>query len=631
MSARFPRPPRKKLQTSQVLRDLRELVWPRRKLLLLGLALVFVKSAAGLVLPGSTKFLIDNVVSKGQRELLLPIAAVVGGAVLVQAVSQFILTQVLSTSAQRLIADMRMRVQQHIGRLPVRYYDANKTGALVSRIMSDVEGVRNLIGTGLVEFIGGLFTATIAFFLLLKINVTMTIVGLVFISAFGFIMKKAFGRIRPMFRERGAINAEVTGRLTESLGGIRVVKGFHAEDREATVFASGAMRLFENIRKTLLAQSIIGLASTVLMGVMSITVMIVGSRMLLAKTMTLGDFFAYTLYMGFMVAPVFQVVGIGSQLTEAFAGLDRVHEVLVELPEDVDPMRTRLIDAIEGHVRFEDVSFEYEAGKPVLQNISLNAVPGTSTALVGPSGSGKSTLIGLVAAFAKPTRGQVFVDDVDLASARLDSYRSQLGVVLQDNFLFDGTIRENVLFGRPTASEEEFSRAVQIARVDEFALRFEHGYETVIGERGVKLSGGQRQRVAIARAILANPRILILDEATSSLDTESEALIQEGLAALMMGRTSFVIAHRLSTIRSADQILVLEDGRIAEQGTHEQLLRSGGRYFELYMKQAGVEANRFINPGEAETVPEETAPALAGENGERQASLSEAARNLLGL
>jgi len=619
--------PRTKLQASHIYRDLRDLVWPRRNLFVVGLVLVFINRAAGLVLPGSTKYLIDDVVQKHRQELLIPIVAAVGVAVLIQAVTSYSLIQLLSTSAQRLIADMRIRVQEHIGRLSVRYYDGNKTGALVSRIMSDVEGVRNLVGTGLVEFIGGLFTAVIAFGLLLKINATLTLVALGFLLIFGLILRKAFTSIRPIFRERGKINAEVTGRLTESLGGVRVVKGFHAEAREAAVFEAGALRLFENVRKSLFATSVIGLASTLLMGIVSVTVMIVGGRLLLAGTMTIGDFFAFTLYLGFMVAPVFQMVGIGTQITEAFAGLDRMHEVLAEQPEDVDPVRTVSLERIQGNVRFENVTFEYEPGKPVLHGITLDAPSGAVTALVGSSGSGKSTLIGLVAAFAKPTTGSVCVDGIDVATVRLDSYRSQLGVVLQDNFLFDGTIKENILFGRPSATDDDVLIAAQIARVDEFALKLDNGFDTIVGERGVKLSGGQRQRVAIARAILADPRILILDEATSSLDTESEAMIQEGLGALMKGRTTFVIAHRLSTIRSADQILVLEEGVIVERGNHRELLARSGRYFDLYMRQAGLEANRFINPGEKEPEPDvETAE----KRGETREGVGEVARDLLG-
>src|ERR1051326_54827 len=619
--------PKPKLKASHIWRDLSTLMWPRRKLFILGLILTFINRAASLVLPGSTKFLIDDVIQKHRQDLLTPIIAAVALAVLVQAGTSYVLIQLLSTSAQRLIAEMRIRVQQHIGRLPVRYYDANKTGALVSRIMSDVEGVRNLIGTGLVDFVGGLFTAVIAFVLLLKINIVLTFLALGFVTIFGLILRKAFQSIRPIFRERGKINAEVTGRLTESLGGVRVVKGFHAEDREAAVFEAGAFRLYENVRKTLIAGSVISFASTLLMGVVSITVMIVGGRLILSGRMTIGDFFAFTMYLAFLVAPVFQMVSIGTQITEAFAGLDRMHEVLEEQPEDVDPNRVVRLDRIRGNVRFESVTFEYEQGHPVLHGVTLEVIPGTSAALVGSSGSGKSTLIGLVAAFAKPTSGTIFIDDVDLSTVSLDSYRSQLGVVLQDNFLFDGTIKDNILFGNPSASEEEVLRAASIARVDEFALKLENGLDTIIGERGVKLSGGQRQRVAIARAILADPRILILDEATSSLDTESEALIQEGLAALMAGRTTFVIAHRLSTIRSADQILVLEHGQIIERGTHAQLFALGGRYFDLYTRQAGLEANRFLNPGEK-------GPVADVESGEerkgRREGLGEVARDLLG-
>jgi ABC-type multidrug transport system fused ATPase/permease subunit len=620
--------PKKPLKASHVFRDVRELIWPRRRLFALGLVLVFINRAAGLVLPGSTKFLIDDVVQRRRQELLLPIAVAVGAAVVVQAITSFILTQVLSASAQRLIAEMRIRVQQHIGRLPVRYYDVNKTGALVSRIMSDVEGVRNLVGTGLVEFIGGIFTGVIAFVLLLRISAPLTFLALGFLSVFGVILQRAFRSIRPIYRERGKINAEVTGRLTESLGGVRIVKGFHAEAREAAVFETGAMRLFENVRRTLFASSMISFASTLLMGIVSITVMVVGGRMILSGRMTIGDFFAFTLYLGFLVAPMFQMVSIGSQMTEAFAGLDRMHEVLEEQPEDLDAERVIQLSRIEGNVRFENVSFEYEPGKTVLRNISLDAVPGAVTALVGSSGSGKSTLIGLVAAFAKPVGGRVWVDGIDLSTVSLNSYRSQLGVVLQDNFLFDGTIKENILFGRPNAPDEDVVRAALIARVDEFASKLEKGLDTVVGERGVKLSGGQRQRVAIARAILADPRILILDEATSSLDTESEAMIQEGLAALMAGRTTFVIAHRLSTIRGADQILVLEQGEIVERGTHSELLSQRGRYFDLYTRQAGLEANRFINPGEKEPDPEVVIPAkLDGQRG----ALTDVAGDLIGL
>ena len=596
---------RKKIPPRQALKEFRDLIWPRRGALAMGLGLVIINRLAGLVLPGSMKFLIDDVIAPANAGLLIPLVSVVGVAVLVQAVTSYSLAILLSVSAQRLIADMRIKIQAHVGRLSVRYFDANKAGGLVSRVMSDIEGVRNLVGTGLVQFVGGVITAVVAFVILMTINATLTLISVGFLAVFGLILKRAFRTIRPVFRERGKIRQEVSGRLTESFGGIRIVKGFHAEKREADTFSRGAMRLFENVKKTLTATAMVSLAATVLMGVVSVTVMMVGARLIMSNAMTVGDFFAYTLYMGFMVAPVVQIVSIGSQITEAVAGLDRVREVLQETPEDVDPNRTRSLDEMRGEVIFDGVSFEYEKDTPVLRNVSLQSAPGTVTALAGSSGSGKSTLIGLVSAFANPVAGTIRVDGVDLSTVKLESYRSQLGVVLQDNFLFDGTIRENILFGRPDATPEALEDAARIARVDEFALKMEKGYETIIGERGVKLSGGQRQRVAIARAILADPRILILDEATSSLDTESEAYIQEGLAALMRGRTTFVIAHRLSTIRSADQILILEDGEIVERGDHQELITRRGRYFELYTRQADLEANRLINPGETDPEVEE--------------------------
>jgi ABC-type multidrug transport system fused ATPase/permease subunit len=595
----------RKLKPASVRRAFLDFVWPRKGLLGVGLVLILINRASDLVIPAASKYLIDEVVQKRNLSLLTPIASVVGAAVLVGVVSGFLLTQLLSKNAQLLIAELRIKVQQHVGRLPLRYYDATKTGALLSRIMSDVEGVRNLIGTGIVEFLGGILTAIAAFALLLAINAKLTLAVLLFLIVFAFVITRAFVYMRPVFRERSVIHAEVSGRLAESLGGIRVIKGFHAERREAATFAGGAMRLFENVKKTLTATSLTLVAAKLVIGIVSLIVMVVGGRMIVGGTMTMGDFVAFTLYLAMLVAPMFQIVNIGSQLTEAFAGLDRTHEVLAETPEDVDPQRTRILEKIRGEVRFECVWFEYEAGKPVLRGVSLEARPGTVTALVGSSGSGKSTLISLVAAFAKPTRGTVLVDGVDLATVKLESYRSQLGVVLQDNFLFDGTLQENILFGRPDASHEEAMKAAEIARVDEFALALEKGYRTIIGERGVKLSGGQRQRMAIARAILADPRILILDEATSSLDSESEAMIQQGLAALISGRTTFVIAHRLSTIRSSDQILVLEGGVIVERGRHAELLAGGGRYSELYTRQAGIEENRFLNPGEKEPATEE--------------------------
>ncbi len=492
--------------------------------------------------------------------------------------------------------------------------------------MSDVEGVRNLVGTGLVEFAGGLMTAVIALVVLMRISYKMTLVTAAFVLLFSFALKYAFQSIRPIFRERGKINAEVTGRLTESLGGVRVVKGYHAEEREANVFSGGVQRLLDNVIKSLTAMSFMSLSATVLMGVVGAVVMFVGARQIAAHSMTLGDFMTFTAFLAFLVAPVFQVVGIGTQLTEAFAGLERTREVLGERPEDLDPKRTRTIDKISGEIEFADVGFAYDPGKPVLFDVSFRARPGTVTALVGSSGSGKSTIISLIAAFHDPNEGEVTVDGVDLSTVRLDSYRTQLGVVLQDTFLFDGTIEENIAFAKPNATKEEILEACRIARVDEFAQKFEKGYDTIVGERGVKLSGGQRQRVSIARAILADPRILILDEATSSLDSESEAMIQEGLRYLMKGRTTFVIAHRLSTIRRADQILVVEGGRIVERGNHEELYSLKGRYWDLYTRQHGIEANLFLAPGEGDKI-EENGSAKAA----REASgLTEAMRLLQG-
>ena len=583
--------------------ELRALVGPRRNLLLLGLVLIAINRVTGLVLPATTRYVIDDVIGKRRVDLLLPILGAVVGATVVQALTSFALTQTLSKAAQKLIADLRRRVQAHIGRLPVAFYDANKTGNLVSRIMTDVEGVRNLVGTGLVEFLGGLLAAAVALVLMLRISPVMTGVTVFTSLTFAFVLFRAFATMRPIFRERGKIQGEVTGRLTESLGGVRVVKGYHAEAREEAVFSSGVGKLLENILKTLTATSALSLASTLLLGIVGAAVLYVGTRQILAGSLTVGGLFTYTMLLGFLIAPVFQVVAIGTQLTEALAGMERTQEILHERPEDVDPRRTVALGRVEGRVAFEDVTFSYDGVREVLGGISFRSEPGTVTALVGPSGSGKSTIIGLIAAFHAPARGVVTVDGVDLSTVRLDSYRSQLGVVLQDTFLFDGTIRENVAFSRPEASEEDVLSACRLARVDEFAEQFEEGYETIVGERGVKLSGGQRQRVSIARAILADPRILILDEATSSLDSESEALIQEGLAHLMKGRTTFVIAHRLSTIRRAEQILVVEAGRIVERGTHASLYAAHGRYYDMYTRQHGVESNLFLAPGEGDKVP----------------------------
>ena len=595
----------------KLLPDVWALIRPRRGILALGLLLMGINRVSGLVLPASTKYLVDDVIGKRQIHLLTPLVLIVLAATVVQGLTSFSLTQLLSKSAQRMIAELRCKVQEHILRLPVAFYDANKTGALVSRIMSDVEGVRNLIGTGLIEFAGGLMTAVFALIILLRISVTMTAVAFTILLLFGVGLNKAFKVIRPIFRARPKINAEVTGRLTESLAGVRVVKGYHAEEREEKVFAAGVKRLLDNVLKALTASSLMSLSAAGLTGIVSAIIIFLGARQILSGAMTLGTFLTYTIFLGLLVAPVFQIVGIGTQLTEALAGLERTREILSERPEDEDPGRAVGLDHIRGQVVFENVTFAYDSSKPVLYDIGFQSETGTVTALVGPSGAGKSTIIGLIAAFYVPTSGRVAVDGVDLANVRLDSYRKQLGVVLQETFLFDGTIRENVAFARPDASEDDILAACRIARVDEFADTFEKKYDTVVGERGVKLSGGQKQRVSIARAILADPRILILDEATSSLDSESEALIQEGLRYLMGGRTTFVIAHRLSTIRRADQILVLEGGRIVERGTHESLYAAGGRYYELYTRQHGLEANLFLAPGEVAAEPEESAtPAI---------------------
>jgi subfamily B ATP-binding cassette protein MsbA len=588
-----------------VLPLLKDLIRPRRGLLFLGFLLMVVNRLCGFVLPTSTKFLIDRVINGHQVKILPWLVSAVLLATLLQGVTSFVLTQLLSKEGQRLIAQLRKQVQNHVGRLPVAYYDANKSGVLVSRIMTDVEGIRNLMGTGLVEFAGGILTAFGSVFILLYVSPLLTGLALLFISLFALTMGKAFKRIRPIFRERGKINAEVTGRLTESLAGVRVVKGYHAEAQEATVFSGGVQRLLENVMRSLTAISLMSLSAVVLMGVVGATVMWFGANEILTGKMTVGDLTLFVSVMAFLVAPIFQVVGIGTQITEALAGLDRTQEVLSERPEDQDTKRTQEIGPLTGVVTFENVNFSYDPGKPVLNDVSFDSQPGTVTALVGPSGSGKSTIISLVAAFHEPTEGVVRVDGSDLSTVRLDAYRTQLGVVLQDTFLFDGSIRENVAFARPSATEDEILEACRIARVDEFAEKFEKQYDTIVGERGVKLSGGQRQRVSIARAILANPRILILDEATSSLDSESEAAIQEGLAYLMKGRTTFVIAHRLSTIRRAEQILVVEDGRIVERGTHESLYALEGRYHDLYTRQHGLDANLFLAPGEGDAVPSE--------------------------
>jgi len=611
--------------------DVWALIKPRRGLLALGFVLMAINRLAGLVLPASTKYLVDNVISKRQIQLLTPIVLAVLTATVVQGLTSFTLTQLLSKSAQKMIAELRRQVQAHIGRLPISFYDANKTGALVSRIMSDVEGVRNLIGTGLVEFVGGIMTAVIALVYLIHTSVTMTAVAFGILLVFGYGINKAFLTIRPIFRERPKINAEVTGRLTESLSGVRVVKGYHAEEREEGVFAGGVQRLLDNVLKTLTATSLMSLSAAGLMGIVSAIIMELGAHKILASTMTLGTFFAFNIFLGLLVAPVFQIVAIGTQITEAITGLERTLEILNEKLEDDEPGRTVKLDRVNGLVEMENVNFAYDTRKEVLHDVSFRSEPGTVTALVGPSGAGKSTVIGLIAAFYMPSGGRVLVDGVDLSTVKLNSYRTQLGVVLQETFLFDGTIRENVAFARPKATEQEILAVCHIARVDEFAESFENQYDTVVGERGVKLSGGQKQRVSIARAILADPRILILDEATSSLDSESEALIQEGLRYLMRGRTTFVIAHRLSTIRRADQILVVEAGHVIERGTHESLYALGGRYYDLYTKQHAVEANLFLAPGEGGDLEDSAGAEIqAGTSGRNDPALPDAIRLIRG-
>jgi ABC-type multidrug transport system fused ATPase/permease subunit len=589
----------KRKNTWKNLPDIWALMKPRRGLLALGFLLMAINRLSGLVLPASTKYFVDNVVVKKQVGVLTPIVLAVLFATILQGLTSFSLTQLLSKSAQKMITELRRKVQAHIGRLPISFYDANKTGVLVSRIMSDVEGVRNLIGTGLVEFVGGLMTAVIALVYLIHTSVLMTTVAFSILLVFGFGISKAFTTIRPIFRARPKITGEVTGRLTESLGGVRVVKGYHAEEREEKIFASGVQRLLDNVLKTLTATSLMSLSGAMLLGIVSVLMLELGGHKILSGSMTLGQWFAYNAFLAFLIAPVFQIVAIGTQITEAITGLERTREILKENPEDEAPGRTVSLERVEGLVEMERVSFAYETRKEVLHDVSFKSEPGTVTALVGPSGAGKSTIIGLIAAFYVPSSGRVLVDGVDLSTVKLSSYRTQLGVVLQETFLFDGTIRENVAFARPDATEEEILAACHIARVDEFAETFENKYDTVVGERGIKLSGGQKQRVSIARAILADPRILILDEATSSLDSESEALIQEGLRYLMRGRTTFVIAHRLSTIRRADQILVVEAGKIIERGNHQTLYALNGRYYDLYTKQHAVEANLFLAPGES--------------------------------
>lgn len=565
------------------------IIWPRKKLLFIGLVLIIVSTLAGLVLPASSKYLFDDIIAnrRGMNELM-KFLGIVTASIVINAIASYLLTQLLSVEAQRYISILRADVQKHLLKLPVRFFDNQKTGALVSRVMTDVEGVRNLVGTGFVQLIGGILRSIICLIALIIISPALTGYILIPVTIFGLISLKAFGRIRPIFRERGKLNADVTGRLTETLNGVRVIKGFNAEAQESRIFESGVQKLFLNVKQSLTATSLVTSAGTLLLGLASVGIMAYGGNQIMKGSMEIGDLVQFILFLGFLIAPILQMSNIGSQLTEAFAGLDRTKELMDMPTEDDSGQRTNIIGPITGDVEFRDVNFAYEEGKDVLKGINFTAPAGSVTALVGTSGSGKTTIAGLAASFLTPVSGTVTVDGKDLSRVKLDSYRSQLGVVLQDDFLFEGTIRENILFPRPDASEADVLMAVKAAHVDEFTDRFETGLDTLIGERGVKLSGGQRQRIAIARAILANPRILILDEATSNLDTESEAYIQESLKTLMKGRTTFVIAHRLSTIRQADQILVIEHGQIAERGTHEDLIQRKGRYFELYTYQARI-------------------------------------------
>ena len=627
-SAKAPaRKKSKRQQFTNVWPEVWTLVYPRRWILLLGLLLLVVNRVVALALPISTKFLIDDVVGKKHSELLLPLVAGVLTAVLMQAGTSFALTQLLSKSAWVLITELRIKVQARIARLPIKYYDANRTGTLVSRIMSDVEGVRNLIGTGLMDFVGSVLTAMFSFFILMRISPQMTLIAFGIIAFFSLGLRRVFALQRGIYHDRSVRVAEITGRLTESLSGARVVKGYRAEERESSQFAISVRGLLKSYMRSITATSAMSLSTTAVAGVVGALVMLMGAKQMIAGSLSLGNYVTYNIFLLYLVAPAFQLVSLGTQISEAVAGVDRTREVLIEAEEDADPRRIVELktETLRGNIVFDNVGFEYEAGKPVLSNISFTAPPGTVTALVGPSGSGKSTIISLVSAFHNPNSGMIRVDGVDLTTVALGSYRSHLGLVLQESFLFDGTIHDNVAFSRPDATREEVIEASRIARVDEFAQRFPEGYDAIVGERGVKLSGGQRQRISIARAILADPKILILDEATSSLDSESEALIQEGLSYLMAGRTTFVIAHRLSTIRRADQILVIEDGMIRERGTHSALLAERGRYYDLYTRQHAFESNLFLAPGEGEQLEEEAAVVNGG--GQRL-SLSKALRGL---
>ena len=603
-------PKKKKIRWSAAWHQARELVWASRWRLGLGLVLMMVNTAAGFVMPALSKTFIDQVVGKGQTALLTTIGWEVALATIVQALAGFALSQVLGVAAQKAITDMRRRVEEHVLRLPVRFFDATQTGILISRVMNDADGIRNLVGTGLVQLTSGVVTAIVALVVLLYINLKLTLVIFAVLAVFGSALAWAFKVLRPIFRERGKITADVTGRLSQSLSGVRVVKTYTAERREDLVFTKGAHHLFRNIAKSMTGVSAVGSFSSLVIGAVGVVTIFVGGHAILAGRMTVGDLFQYVFFTGIMAMPIIQMASIGTQITEAFAGLDRIREILDTTREDEEDKTRAALGPLTGTLTFDDVWFEYNPGVPVLKGITFTATAGSTTALVGSSGSGKSTLISLVMAFNRPTQGVLRVDGRDLQSLRLVEYRKHLGVVLQDNFLFDGTVAQNIAYGSPNATREDIVRVSRIAHADEFINGFEKKYDTVVGERGVRLSGGQRQRIAIARAILADPRILLLDEATSSLDSESEMLIQDGLRSLRRGRTTFVIAHRLSTIRSADQILVIEEGEIVERGSHEALIAHNGRYKQLYDKQYNFERDRFINPGEelAELVPATPTP-----------------------
>jgi subfamily B ATP-binding cassette protein MsbA len=598
LGPRHARSPKKPLSWSNVWRESRALIWEYRATLATGLTLTLVNRLAGFVLPASSKLLIDDVIGGDRPDLLVPIAIATGAATLVQAGTGFAISQVVSLAGQRAITRMRRTVQERVLRLPVTFFDSTQTGILISRVMNDAEGIRNLIGTGIVQLLGGVVSATLGVTALFWLNWRLTSLVILLLAGFGGAMAYAFAKLRPIFRQRSEITAEVSGRLGQALGGARVVKAYTAEKREELVFARGVHRLFRNIASTITGVSAVSAFSTVIVGGIGILMMLVGGRAIIAGTMTLGDFVMYVFFVGLVSFPLVQMASIGTQLTEAFAGLDRIREIIDMPTEDAEDASKAPLGEVRGEMEFDNVWFEYREGLPVLKEVSFHAPAGSTTALVGSSGSGKSTLISLVMAFNRPQRGRILMDGRDLATTRLRDYRSMLGVVLQDNFLFDGSIAENIGFSKPGASQDEIESAARVARCDDFVAGFPDGYATVVGERGVKLSGGQRQRVAIARAILADPQILILDEATSSLDSESEEQIKDGLAALRAGRTTFVIAHRLSTITSADQILVVEEGRIVERGTHRELLDLGGRYRELYERQYRAALDQFINPGE---------------------------------